>query len=667
MKKIRFKSIFTKTIAIMLPLVLLINLIILIALYWITYQYNYEKSERDVTTAANVIEDFVGIYDFNNEAELAELNASLSALCREFDISYAYVLDVDATAGTQKYLAIGYGNLASKSFKNERKVGDVVQGDLSEVQIRVAKNEQDYGYEHLKNRFDDTVVCYVPLKHVYNEQLKTFEENDNRGRIVAAEISFLQVMQHFRTNFVYVALITLVLAVLMTVGFALILKQLVAKPVGKISRQMQQFAENHIIRDEKLYLKDSTEIGRMAHSFNAMTDEITTYLHDIESLNKEKHMQEAELGIAKKIQLGLLPAPALRMDTANIDAYILPARNVGGDFYDYRIMEDGTVNFAIADVSGKGVAAALFVSRAITLLQMYSDLGFEPAETMAHYNDKLAAQNPNKLFITTFLAKYNPHTGELTYTNAGHNAPYLLSDTLTPLEGAAGMAAGIFAGETYEQETIRLQKGDVLFLYTDGVNEAQNTRGELLSTERLEAILSAHIADKRGIIPDVLQEIESFSEGAEQSDDITMLCLKTPGAFYHQEFTLAADVQNLTTVNEALEHIPAISEELRLNLNLMAEEIFVNLCSYAYAGKEGEIFFSVNVADTVELTFKDAGTRFNPTKNLLDIESYDHEHTVGGLGRFITFNLADDYEYRYENGANILKLIKNIETNANEA
>ena len=125
---------------------------------------------------------------------------------------------------------------------------------------------------------------------------------------------------------------------------------------------------------------------------------------------------------------------------------------------------------------------------------MYSDLGFEPAETMAHYNDKLAAQNPNKLFITTFLAKYNPHTGELTYTNAGHNAPYLLSDTLTPLEGAAGMAAGIFAGETYEQETIRLQKGDVLFLYTDGVNEAQNTRGELLSTGRLEAILSAHTA-----------------------------------------------------------------------------------------------------------------------------------------------------------------------------
>ena len=651
----------------MLPIVTIINLIILAALYQITYRFNYEHCEKDVTTAATVIEDFAGIYDFGNKAEMMELNASLSSLCREFQIAYAYVLKVDVKAGTEKYLAIGYGDNASESFKKERAVGDVVQGQLSEEQILVAKNKQNYGYAHLKNRFDNTIVCYVPLKHMYNDSIKTFEEVDNHGIVVAAEISFSQVMERFHEDFINIIIVTLVLSIVMTVVFALILKHTVAKPAGKISRQMQEFTENHTISDEKLYLKDSTEIGRMAHSFNAMTDEITTYLSDIESLNKEKHTQEAELNIAKKIQVGLLPPPAFRANAFNIDAYLLPARNVGGDFYDYRIMPDGTVNFVIADVSGKGVAAALFVSRAITLLQMYSDLGFEPAETMAHYNDKLAAQNPNKLFITTFLAKYNPHTGELTYTNAGHNVPYLLSDTLTPLEGAAGMAAGIFAGETYEQETIRLQKGDVLFLYTDGVNEAQNTRGELLSTERLEAILSAHTAGKRGIIPDVLKEIETFSEGAEQSDDITMLCLKTLGAFYHKEFTLAADVQNLTTVNEALEHIPAISEEIRLNLNLMAEEIFVNLCSYAYRDKEGEIFFSINVADTVEMTFKDSGTRFNPTKNLLDIESYDHEHTVGGLGRFITFNLADDYEYRYENGANILKLIKNIETNANEA
>ena len=645
----------------MLPIVTIINLIILAALYQITYRFNYEQCKNNVTTAATVIEDFAGIYDFGNKAEMMELNASLSSLCREFQIAYAYVLKVDVKAGTEKYLAIGYGDNASEAFKKERTVGDVVQGQLSEEQILVAKNKQNYGYTHLKNRFDNTIVCYVPLKHMYNDSIKTFEEVDNHGIVVAAEISFSQVMERFHEDFINIIIVTLVLSIAMTVVFALILKHTVAKPVGKISRKMQQFTENHTISDEKLYLKDSTEIGRMAHSFNAMTDEITTYLSDIESLNKEKHTQEAELNIAKKIQVGLLPPPAFRANAFNIDAYLLPARNVGGDFYDYRIMPDGTVNFVIADVSGKGVAAALFVSRAITLLQMYSDLGFEPAETMAHYNDKLAAQNPNKLFITTFLAKYNPHTGELTYTNAGHNAPYLLSDTLVPLDGAVGMAAGIFAGEQYEQTVVQLKEGDVLFLYTDGVNEAQNQRGELLSTERLEDILKAHLAQKKNIITDVLHEIETFSEGAEQSDDITMLCVKTRGTFYHEEYTLPAQVQSLTAVNEALENTPGISEELRLNLNLMAEEIFVNLCSYAYQDKEGEIFFSINVADTVEMTFKDSGTRFNPTKNLLDIESYDHEHTVGGLGRFITFNLADDYEYRYENGANILRLIKNIE------
>ena len=138
-----------------------------------------------------------------------------------------------------------------------------------------------------------------------------------------------------------------------------------------------------------------------------------------------------------------------------------------------------------------------------------------------------------------------------------------------------------------------------------------------------------------------------------------MMCLKTSGSFYFRELTVSSDVQNLRQINKTLEDIPDISEELRLNLNLMAEEIFVNLCSYAYKAQEGEIYFSINVADRVEICFKDSGTRYNPTKNLLDIEEYDHEHTVGGLGKFITFQIADDYEYSYENGSNVLKLIKN--------
>lgn len=660
MKKIKFKSIFTKAIAITLPIVVIVNALILALLYRMTYNYNLDKYKKEVTTAASVIEDFAARCDFNDESELSALDKELNKLCRQFDISYAYVLEIDEKANSEKYLAIGYGEMASESFKNERSIGDVVKGQLSKEQIAVARQESEVSYTHIKNRFDDTIVCYIPLSNQNNSGANDTDKAEVNAKIVAVEVSVSQVMAQFYEAFLYLGLITLVMSVAIVVIFAFMLKKHIANPARKISESMEAFSKNHKLKPRSPGVRDTTELGKMALSFNAMAEEIEEYIKDIENLNKEKHIQEAELNIAKKIQLGLLPGTALRTRDVNIDAFILPARNVGGDFYDYRVSEDGTVNLAIADVSGKGVAAALFVSRALTLLQMYCDLGLSPAEAITRYNDKLASHNPNKLFITTFFAKYNPKTKELTYTNAGHNAPYLISDSLIPLDDALGMAAGVFPGEKYEQATIRLSEGDALFMFTDGVNEAQNKKGELLSTPRLEEILKAHISDKSHIIEDVVNNINAFSEGAEQSDDITMMCLKTSGSFYFRELTVSSDVQNLRQINKTLEDIPDISEELRLNLNLMAEEIFVNLCSYAYKGQEGEIYFCINVADRVEICFKDSGTRYNPTKNLLDIEEYDHEHTVGGLGKFITFQIADDYEYSYENGSNVLKLIKNF-------
>ena len=668
MKRIKNKSIFWKTIAIVMPIVTIMNVIVLAASYKITYDFSYEKCEKDVTTAAKVIEDFAALYDMNDKAEVKELGESMSALCREFGISYAYVIEVDTEAETEKYISIGYGENASEAFKLERHTGDVVKGMLSKEQIQVANGEVESGCNHLKNRFDDTIVCYVPLKHQYNEAKKTFEEREEFDKLIAAEISFTQVLQRFRSNFAYIILFTLAMSVVMVVAFALILNHRIAKPVRKITQSIDAFARDHKKGFQKIEIQDSTELGYMADAFNSMTEEIGAYIEDIEHLHKEKHTQEAEMNIAQKIQLGLLPPTAFYTQKANVDAYILPARDVGGDFYHYHVTESGKLNIAIADVSGKGVAAALFVSRAITLLQMLGSLGLSPAQAMQSYNDKLAAQNPNNLFITTFIATYDPVSRELTYTNAGHNVPYILSDTLIALDGAVGMAAGVFAGESYEQKTVTLQPGDELFLYTDGVNEAQNRAGELFSTERLEQILGAHTGEYRQqVIEDVLREIEAFSDGAEQSDDITMLCLKTEGAFYHREMTVQSDVQNLTLINREIAQIPDIDEMLKLNLNLMAEEIFVNLCSYAYSDKQGEVFFSINVGDRVELVFKDRGTRYNPTRNLLQIEQYDHEHTVGGLGKFITFEIADAYEYRYENGENVLRLEKNIERNTNEA
>ena len=152
------------------------------------------------------------------------------------------------------------------------------------------------------------------------------------------------------------------------------------------------------------------------------------------------------------------------------------ARVVGGDLYDYRILDNGSVFVAIGDVSGKGITAALFMARAITLLNQYAKLGYSPAKILFEFNNDLAAHNPNMMFITAFVAVYDPKTGELTYSNAGHNYPYILSGKLTALNTDNGIMAGSFEDVVFPEYAVKMKPGDCLFMYTDGVTEAENKK-----------------------------------------------------------------------------------------------------------------------------------------------------------------------------------------------
>lgn len=663
MKRIikKFKTIFFSTIAILLPIVFVTNLIILVVAYKNIYDSNYERCQEEVIVAANVIEDYVGIYDLEDAEDVAQCNESLCALCREFKITYAYVVRIDIEKKEETYVTLGYGENAAESFIKNRHSGDTVKGYVNQQQIDTVTGKAEHALTHESNKIDDTIICYVPLKHIYNSDTKTFEESANTDCVVAAEMSFSEVMENFSRRFNTIAVLTVILSFVMVLAFATVMHLMISRPARKISKSMSDYTAHRDRKFEKLPVKYNTEFSEMSRSFNAMTDEIEHYISDIDKLNKEKHMQEAELNIATNIQLGLLRPSTYRNENYNVDAYILPARVVGGDLYDYHILPDGRINLVVADVSGKGVSAALFMSRALTLIHMYARLGYSAKQMLFAFNNTLAEQNPQGLFITAFAAQYNPATRELTYSNAGHNNPYIISDTLIELGDARGMAAGIFAGEEYEEKTITLKPGDVLFMYTDGVNEAQNAAGELWGDAALAAVLRAHCGDKKqGIMDGVRHGIETFAQGAEQSDDITMLCFKTQGAFYHKKIEVDSKLENIRLIEAELERIPGISDALRLELNLMAEEIYVNICKYAYSDKSGKIEFMLNVADTVEMTFRDSGMPYDPTKNLLDIEEYDHEHTVGGLGKFITFQMADDYSYKYRKGQNVLKLVKNI-------
>ena len=647
MKK-RF-SIFWNVALSQLVVVIIAETVIMALAYATISNHTYEHCYGDIEKYAYVIEDAVSKYDLDDAQQAQQCSEELSKLCINLDAPYIYVIEVDKAQQSEKYLAIGFGEDATNEAKKTRYNGVVVTGKLKPQMFEALKDENTPKTTRVNNKFGNSLICY---KKLHTDQTNT--------RLVGVEKTISDVVKDLNSSFALVFGLTLFFMVTIILSFSYAVYRIVSKPAREISTKMNRFVSERKEASEKIEEKGSLEFSRMAAAYNSMTNEINRYIEDIESLNREKHIREAELNIAKNIQLGLLAPDDFDNRYVNIEAYMLPAKEVGGDMYDYQVLENGEICFAVADVSGKGVSASLFMARAITLLNIYSKLGMTPAKTAEAFNNTLCENNPKKLFITAFVAKYNPETKKLTYTNVGHNPPYLISDKLITLEGAHGMAAGIFPGITYEQEEIILKADDALFVYTDGVNEAQNKDGELLTTKRLEQILAEHIdGNKKAIIKDVLKAVNDFANGALQSDDITMLTLVVNNC-YGKILNLKSEVEQLTQINEVIDAIPDLSFDDKWNLKLMAEEIFVNICSYSYPGSVGDVTFKVEASDRVEITFEDSGVEYDPTKNLLDIETYDHNHTVGGLGKFITFNTADDFEYRYENGKNILKLIKNI-------
>ena len=654
------KSIFFKLALILIPVVLVCELVQLYISYRTIYDSNLKTVSKLTESTSLTVSEMFRYFDEDSENDQYEYGLELSRMCETWGVTYIYALDVDIDKRSEKYLAIGFGEDAAEIVKKSRYAGVVVQGTVSDAQIQAYRNKENSFIVHEKTELDDTITCYSISKDKYDYTNYKIVKRD-KPILIGAEVSFSAVMKESRQRFFSTATYDLIFTFMLTLAIFIVFYLRVNGPVRRISSRMKNFVSDRDKGVEKLKVRGNDELAEMSRSFNLMTEEINSYITSIDSLNKEKHTQEAELDIARNIQTGLLKPGNYENGSVSINACMHAAKNVGGDLYDYQVFDDGRVFICVADVSGKGISAALFMSRAITLLHQYALHDYSPSRMLREYNNTLAEQNPNGMFITTFAAVYDPKTHQLTYSNAGHNHPYVIADKLIELDGASGVAAGIFEGMEYEQETITLHPGDVVFLYTDGVNEAENSNGEMYGTEALENELRKYIGAAKGNISDeVLSTVREFSGHADQSDDITILTLKLEQASLHDEITVKNQVENLKIVIEKINALD-INEETKAQLLLIAEELFVNICSYAYKGKDGDITFVLDIGnDQASMIFTDEGEPFDPTADLIDIEEYDHENSIGGLGRFLAFELADEYSYAYENGKNTLKIIKKI-------
>lgn len=393
----------------------------------------------------------------------------------------------------------------------------------------------------------------------------------------------------------------------------------------------------------------------------------------------------AELNVARSLQLSLLPTLFPVAQGYDLYARTIPAREVGGDFYDYFLLDRDRIGLVVADVSGKGVPAAFFMVVARTLMQNYAPRYLAPGEFLSRVNDVLCAENPLELFVTAFYGVLDCHTRRLRYSNGGHNPPLRLQSNgcLTFLEPTGDMALGIQAGETYAEREIALEPSDTLVLYTDGITEAFDPNEQEYGEQRLiRAVKASQNRTARELVDHLVEDVDQFAAGAEPSDDLTCLVLglvpnSTPKAGVppaevqlseHLSLCIPAQLAAIQEVTDAVETFAeahGLDEADLFNLNLCLDELLTNSISYGYADPSGqEIHIDLRIAKgSLTLVIEDQGRPFDPFSQVPppDLAASLDERAIGGLGIHLVRQFMDECHYEHKNGHNRVELRKHLE------
>jgi sigma-B regulation protein RsbU (phosphoserine phosphatase) len=404
---------------------------------------------------------------------------------------------------------------------------------------------------------------------------------------------------------------------------------------------------------------------------------ITKYVEEIAETTAAKERIETELFIASEIQKRMLPPeePEFALEKeSQLCAKYRPAREVGGDLCDYFLAGDHNLCFLVGDVSEKGVAAALFMALTIALIRISAKQGYLPDQVLRMVNAELAQGSTMCMFVTLFIGSIDLRTGELVYSNAGHNPPYLLPATggCRELKIPRGKPLGLPGKAEFQLAKTTLTPGDGLFLFTDGITEAVDVSGELFSEIRLEDILDRMPGLRaKEIVDGVFRRLEDFSEGVAQADDITALCVRFRSSVQPSErtsVTLTGDLSQIYVAGEALERFArdhSIAEDVLGDMWLALEEVVVNIINHGIESPSGriEVLFEID-RTTLTITVIDDCRPFNP----LDVEPFEkdkywNEKLIGGLGLHLVRNLTDSLEYHRKDDKNVLILKKGLAQN----
>ena len=623
--------------------------------YW-TNRSAFKQADQNAGICTETVRELLDEWELDelrrsSETELyRDARKDLRMICQRYRLDYLYVYTIDPQTNLRHYvLCVASDDENDELVQDERFLGAVSDDPLDQAEQAIMRGEVKLQRDNLVTRFGSEVIWLLPY----------LDKEGALLAIIGADYSVQMEEQEILDSFL---LGTVPIFIALVLGFLFqlfLLRRRITDPILAISDSMHRFAMNSRVKPEPLGIRSEDEIGKIAASYEKMTEEISTYIANIEDLTRDKVQNDVQLDIARRIQYGLVPEKTdLSGSGFAVSAYTRPARAVGGDFYDCFMRDEKTVCVVMGDVSGKGISAAIFMAVAKTMIRDKLKACLSPAHALNEVNDELCRQNPEGLFATVFAASLDTGSGRLTYANAGHTHPVILGPDPYLLVPDSGIALGLFEDAGLENFELNFKPGEGILLYTDGITEAVNPEKVFFGEERLLKVLSDQEKDRSGserevhaVINQVSDALVSFRRGEEPFDDAALLALlqkDSPADFLPIPVANSSFEEVRKTVFAYTGDTPAARQIL-----LACDEALANIVNYSNADslefacrKEGEDLIVV---------FSDNGIPFDPTAEDPLEKDFDFLDS-GGMGLSMIRQIVSSFSYERKDGRNELTL-----------
>ena len=457
--------------------------------------FNRLKEDGDITFLSLVVPDEDSVC-FYIDAMVEKMGDDpINQLPYGSDILYVDAVNPDDPADMEKYITIWQRYAENKGID----------------QPLVTDNSYGYNYTGVSVILDENGTAIAEIQYI---------------------LDMSEVRAYLNSFLINMLLISFVIIGITIIVYIFFVRKMVTKPVGKLTAFTQEITKNSAFENQHIDIKTGDEIESLSESFNFMLAELKNYIANLSKVTAEKERIGAELDVARHIQASMLPCifPAFpERQEFDIFASMTPAKEVGGDFYDFFLVDEDHLVMVIADVSGKGVPAAMFMMISKTLIKSAAQSGLSPKEILEKVNNQLCENNDAEMFVTVWLGILEISTGIMKCVNAGHEDPAIMRNNgnFELFKDKHGFVLAGMEGARYREYEVELKEGDRLFVYTDGVPEATDASNTLYGTDRMICALNnAKDGSCSQLLEALHRDVDAFVGEADQFDDLTMLCLE---------------------------------------------------------------------------------------------------------------------------------------------